>query len=145
MNENNELIMHVYKASDMGVSSTTSLLDYIKDKENKIKHVLESELKEYEKFLSISKELLLGEDIKPEGSSIMAKMGSEVSMISRTFKDNSDASVAEILIEGFTMGVNKMESKIKDYKKVCNNESLSLAKDFLKFQKNEIEKLKSFL
>ena len=42
--------MHVYKSSEMGVYSTTSLINNLKNRENKIKHVLEMELKEYEKY-----------------------------------------------------------------------------------------------
>ena len=49
MNENLELMMHVYKTSEMGAYSTNSLLEKLQTKENKIKHVLECELKEYQK------------------------------------------------------------------------------------------------
>ena len=51
MNENNELLMHIYKSAEMGVYSTTGLINALKNKDNKIKHVLECELKGYEKLM----------------------------------------------------------------------------------------------
>lgn len=145
MNENNELMMHVYKAADMGVSSTKSVLENIRTKENKIKHVLESELKEYEKFLNISKELLTNEDITPKGSSVFTKLSSDMGIMMNTMKDNSDASIAAMLIEGMTMGITTMESKVKNYKSVCEKKILEIAEDFLEFQKEEVDKLKEFM
>ena len=145
MNENNELMMHVYKTADMGVSSTKSVLESIRTKENKIKHVLENELKEYEKFLNISKELLTDEDITPKGNSLFTKMSSDMGIMMETMKDNSDAAIAAMLIEGFTMGITTMQSKVKRYKYVCDKEVLCIARDFLDFQQNEVEKLKEFM
>ena len=50
MNENMELIMSVYRISEMGVYSTTCLINNLRNKENKIKLLLENEIKGYEKF-----------------------------------------------------------------------------------------------
>lgn len=145
MNENNELLMHIYKTSEMGVYTTKTLLDYIKKKENKIKHVLESELKEYEKYMMTSERLLDKEGLEPKGNSLMSKVGSDMGIMMETIKDNSDPALASMLIEGITMGVVEMESKIKKYKAVCDKKILEIAEDFLKFQENEIEKLKTFM
>ena len=43
------------------------------------------------------------------------------------------------------MGVVDMEKKIDNYKEVVNEDILSLAKEFLKFQQEEIEKLKEYM
>ena len=145
MNENNELLMHIYKTSEMGVYTTKTLLDYIRNKENKIKHVLECELKEYEDFMIRSKEILESEEIEPKGNNLMAKMGSDMGIMMETIKDNSDPALASMIIQGITMGVVEMESKINKYKTVCNKKTMNMANDFLKFQENEIEKLKTFM
>ena len=120
-------------------------INSIKNKENKIKHVLESELKEYEKYMLTSKKILEKESITPKGNNLMAKVGSDMGIMMETIKDNSDPALASMLIEGITMGVVDMESKVKDYKAVCDKNILEIAKDFLKFQENEIEKLKTFM
>lgn len=145
MNENNELMNAIYKSAEMGVYTTNNLLSTLEKKENKIKHVLECELKEYEKFLKISENYLEKYDVTPKGSSIMAKMGSDFGIAFETLKDNSDPAIAQMLIEGFTMGVVDMESKIEKFKSTCKSENIKVANNFLKFQQNEIEKLKSFM
>lgn len=50
MDENLELLEYVYKNSEMGVFSLTKLIKAINDKENKIKKVIEEEIKGYEKY-----------------------------------------------------------------------------------------------
>jgi hypothetical protein len=75
----------------------------------------------------------------------MAKMGSDMGIMMETIKDNSDPALASMIIQGITMGVVEMESKINKYKTVCNKKTMNMANDFLKFQENEIEKLKTFM
>ena len=58
MNENDELLMYIYKTSEMGFYSTRSLLNSLKNRENKIKDLLECELKVYEDFYNKSKKIL---------------------------------------------------------------------------------------
>ena len=145
MNENNELLVHVNKTVEMGVYSTTSLLNALKNRDNKIKHVLEEELKEYEKYYNESSKLLSKNDIEASGISLMTKMNSNLGIMFETMKDNSDSAIASMLIEGFTMGVVEMKGKIDKYKNVCKHNILKLSKKVLKFQENEIVKLKTFV
>ena len=57
MNENNELLMYIYQNCDMGVKSCTNLIKILNDKDNKIKKIVEGELKGYENYLKKSKKL----------------------------------------------------------------------------------------
>ena len=59
--------------------------------------------------------------------------------------DNSDSSIADMLIKGISMGSIDMEKKIHAYDKDVNKEDLSMAKEFLKFQEKCIDKLKAYL
>ncbi len=74
MKEKNELLLHVYKDCDMSVTTLTELLDDLKEKDNKIKGVVEDLLKEYQSFLNRSKECLEKENIPLETEGIMTKM-----------------------------------------------------------------------
>ena len=145
MNENLELLMHVYQTAEMGVYTTNNLFTLLMKKDNKIIHVLESELKEYEKYTKESEMLLEKYDVEAKSSGIMAKLSSDIGMSMETMKDNSDAAIAAMLIEGFTMGTVEMNIKINKYQNVCKKDILSIAQNLLKFQENEIEKLKTFL
>ena len=59
--------------------------------------------------------------------------------------DNSDASIADMLIKGISMGTIDMEKKIENYKENVDKENLKLAKDFYQFQQENIEELKKHL
>lgn len=145
MKEKNELLMHIYQTCDMGVKSTTKLIDLLKNKDNKIKKLLEDELKEYEKYLTKSEKLLKKNKFEPEGIGMMAEVMSKMDMKMEVKKDNSDSNIAGILTEGFTMGIINMDKKIDAYRDDCDNSIIELALDIVKFQEKEIKNLKSYL
>lgn len=145
MDENLELLTHIYETADMGAYTITILINKLKDKENKIKFMLEKEIKGYEKYINISGKLLEKNDIKPKKTSLMAKMGSNIGIMKETMKDNSDGAIAQMLVEGITMGITVMSAKINSYRKIADKKTLKLAREFLEFQEDEVEKLKEFM
>lgn len=144
MNTNNELLIHIYETSDMGVKSTKKLLKILKDKDNKIKNEIERELKEYEIIYKKAKKILKKQNINP-GTNVIANISANAAMKMEIDKDNSDSKIADILMRGFVMGVAKIEKKIKDYKKEVDHSTLKLAKDLLKFQEESMKKVQKYL
>lgn len=145
METSNELILMVYKLSDMGIFTTTELIRALKNKDNKIKKICEDILKEYECFFKDSKESLKSEDIKLEGNGVFAKMGARMGIANEVSSDNSDSSLAEVLIQGLSMGTLEMERLISRYKDIVSKRDLKLAKKFLKFQQDMVSELKKYL
>ena len=145
MNENNELLLHIYQTSDMGEKSTTKLLNLLKNKDNKIKKVLEDELKKYEEFKTKSEKYLKKQKIDPKTLGMMAEIMADLEMKMQVIKDNSDSKMASMLTEGFTMGTIEMNKKIDAYSKDTDKDIINLAKQLLKFQEEEIENLKEYL
>ncbi len=145
MNENNELLMYIYKNADMGVKSTTKLIRLLNNSDNKIKKVVEGELKGYENFLKKSKALLKKNKVTPKGNSILADITSTVALDMEFMKDNSDAKIADILIRGFTMGNIDIDKKIEKYKDDADKEILKLAKELKRFGEINIELLQPYL
>lgn len=145
MKTENELLQHIYQNASMATFTLTKLLENLKEKDNKIKDATEDILKEYEQFAKISKQLLQEQKIIPQEESMMAKMGASMGIKKEVINDNSDASMAEMLIQGISMGSLEMQKEIKAYEKKVDEETLKLAKSFLKFQENAIEKLKKYL
>ena len=145
MKTENELLQHIYQDASMATFTLTKLLENLKEKDNKIKDATEDILKEYEQFAKTSKQLLQEQKIIPQEESMMAKMGASMGIKKEVINDNSDASMAEMLIQGISMGSLEMQKKIKAYEKKIDEETLKLAKFFLKFQENAIEKLKKYL
>ena len=145
MNENNELLMYIYKNADMGVKSTTKLIRLLNTRDNKIKKVVEGELKGYENFLKRAKVLLKKHKVSPKGTSLVAEISSSITMDMEFMKDNSDAKIADILIRGFTMGNIDIDKKIEKYKEDADKEILKLAKELKRFGEINIELLQPYL
>ena len=129
----------------MGHSSSENLLRALREKDNKIKTVLEEINKEYEKYEKESHKLLKKYKMEPRGNSIMADMMSMLGIKKEVKNDNSDASIASTLIEGLTMGNIEIEKRISNYEKQIDKKIINLAKDFKKFGNEYIEKLKTYL
>lgn len=145
MNKNNELLEYIYQTAEMGVFSTTKLIEDINGKENKIKKVIEGILKGYENFLKDSKKMLEKKKTEIKENSTFSKMGASMGIKKEVKEDNSDAAIAHMMIEGLTMGTVDISSKIKNYEGDADKDILALAKKFLKFQEESIEFLKKYL
>lgn len=145
MKENNELLEHIYQDAEMAYYTLEKLEDFLKEKDNKIKGLIEEIKEEYQEFMQQAESRLEKDkqEIIPEDmmTKWMAKMGIKKEVKS----DNSDSSIADLLIKGISMGSINMEKKIKDYEKTCNKEDLKLAKKFLEVQEDTIEELKEYL
>lgn len=145
MNENLELMEYLYQNSEMGVHTLTTLLKELNDKENKIKKLIEEQLKEYEKFQKESEKIIKKHKLEPKETSIMDKMGSNMGIKKEVKCDNSDASIAHMVIEGVTMGLVEIESKIKNYKAEVDNDILKLAEEYKSALDKQIKDLKEYL
>lgn len=145
MDENFELYKHILKDTDMSVYSLTKLLEDLKEKDNKIKKTVEDILKGYERYLEECKSYLEENDVDLEYDGMMAKTGARMGIKMEVKKDNSDSSIADMLIKGISMGSIDMEKKINDYKDEVGKDEMKFAKDFYKFQQDVITNLKKFL
>lgn len=143
MNENNELLEYIYQDSEMAKYSIERLINELKGKDNKIIKTLEDILKKYEEYYKSIKKQLKGVKAKPIG--MMAKMGSSLGIKKEVISDNSDASIADMLIKGISMGTLDMEKKISQYDEIADKKTIKLAKEFLEFQNETINSLKKYL
>ena len=145
MDENIELLTYLYQDADMALDSLTTLINKINKKDNKIKDVVESIIKGYESYLKKVKTYIKDNGYDIDSKSIVSKLGAKFGVNMELMKDNSDARIADMLIQGMTMGVLNVSKKITNYKHHVNGEILSLAKDFKYFQQNTINGLKKYL
>ena len=140
-----ELLQHIYKDASMACFTLTKLLEDLKEKDNKLKGPIENILKEYEEFANTSKDLLEEKQIIPQGENMMAKMGASMGIKKEVKADNSDASIAQMLIQGISMGSLETEKKLGVYKNDVDKEHKKLAEKFLHFQEKTIDELKKYL
>ena len=145
MNENAELLEFIYQNASMGAKSCTNLIKILNNKDNKIKKIVEGELKGYENFVKKSEKLLKKYKVEPKEKGVMADFMSKMGMNMEMMKDNSDARVADMLTKGFTMGNVDISKKIDRFEGDADKDILKLAKDLLKFGNENIELLKPYL
>lgn len=145
MDENIELLEHIYKNAEMGVYSCESLIKDINRKENKIKKILEGILKGYENYKLESKKMIKKNKYELKKSPLVAKVSSSIQMMMEVAKDNSDSAIAKLLTQGLTMGTVDISAKIDRYEKDADKKIIKIAKNYLKFQKESIDILKDYL
>ena len=145
MDENKEFLTYLYQDADMALSNLTLLINKINKKENKIKKVVEEVIKGYEEELKKLKTYIKKNKIDVISKPLISKMGAYMGINMEIMKDNSDARIADMLIQGMTMGVLNVSIKLDNYKDYLDKDILSIGKDFKDFQQKSIEKLKVYL
>lgn len=113
--ETNELLNYVYENAKMGKESCDTLLKELDGKENKIIDAVEDILKDYEDFEIKAKNMLVDDD--REEPNMFARISASMGIKMKTKSDNSDANIADMLIEGLTMGELEISKKIENTKK----------------------------
>lgn len=145
MNENEEVLEYIYQTSNMGMQSTKDLINSLKGKDNKIKKILPEIEKNYEKYALETEKLLNKQELKAKPIGMMAKAMSKMNISKEMMNDNSDANIANMLIQGLTMGNLELSKHIDNYKELADKKVIDLAKKLKKFGEEYIEKLKVYL
>lgn len=145
MNKQCKLIEKIYKDASMRRFSTQKLLENLRGKDNKITKDVEELFKEYSSYEEKAKESMLTMDIRPEEESNVSKIMSSMGIFKEVLTDNSDSAIADLLIQGLSMGEVEMQKTIDNASDDINKEDLKLAKDFLKFQKKAKKMIEEYL
>lgn len=145
MEENNEFLLYLYKITDMGITSMKTLVDIIKDKDNKIINLLYEELNEYKDSLEKVKAIMKTRGLKKPSDEILRDLGVSANMHMELMKDNSDARIAEMLINGYTMGIIELKKNIEKYESNITPEERKIAEEISKYQNKNLKKLKKYL
>ena len=138
----NQLLNHIYQTAEMGQEGIRSVLKYAG--EPKLVSALNSQLAEYEKLQNADGSLLHARGEPPKGLGPVTKASSEVMSTVKAMTDRSPANIAEMMIQGSTMGVTKSLRTIRE----CDlrDEGIRrLADRLLKTEQANIEEMKRFL
>ena len=138
----NQLLNHIYQTAEMGQEGIRSVLKYAG--EPKLVSALNSQLAEYEKLQNAAGSLLHSRGEPPKGLGPVTKASSEVMSTVKAMADRSPANIAEMVIQGSTMGVTKSLRTIRE----CDlrDEGIRrLADRLLKTEQANIEEMKRFL
>lgn len=145
MKDKNELLEYIYQTTDLGKKGLIHLLQALENKDNKIKKDIERQLEGYEKLHKETKELLKDNKVKPKDKGAFIELINKMGVNMNVMMDNSDTKVAEIIIQGLTMGIVEMEKKIKAYEDEVEKDIIKLAKKVLKYQEKCLDEMKEYL
>ena len=145
MNERIEIYKHIFEISEMAIFTIKDLRRELKTKDNKIKEMFDGIINEYTEFKNISTKFLKKKKKDFNKTKFMTKIMSSMGIKKEVISDNSDAHMADMLIQGISMGTIQTSKLIDQYKCLVKRKDIKLLKNFLKFQQEKIEDLKKFL
>ena len=139
---------HIYKNAKMGADSISDALKGIKDPEEKekIKAELTRQLSEYESFATRSEQILTEMNVRYKEEGMMAKLGAKAGIMMNMMKDSTSSHVAEMMIEGLSMGVTDTTKRVRRAEENGGDpEAIKLANEFISFQEKSIDIMKKYL
>jgi len=142
MEQSEKLLQSIVENARMGKNACDQLLKKAEGEEIRREITLERE--KYDQLARKAEEYMhqLGIVPKPEG--MMQRMGMWMGMEMNTLTDKTPSHIADMLIQGATMGVVEM-TKARNSNPDASAEARGIASNFITAQQDAIERLKSFL
>ena len=137
-----ELIQYIYQTTEMGRDGIQSVLPHAEDET--FHQALEQQLTEYEKLYGATGKMLRERGQEPKGLNPMVKASSEMMSAMKTMADHSTSKIAEMMIQGNTMGMTKSLKHLHDYHGK-DERVRDLANKLLKTEEANIQQMKKFL
>lgn len=137
-----DLLEKTYQNASIGITALKAVMDKVDSKE--MNRELHKQLRDYRELADKSKNQLLstGTKVKEQSFYIKTIMKGNVKM--NTLMNPSDSRIAQMVIQGSTMGVTQM-TKLLHAKKSADGVSTDIAKEFIKKEEDNIETMKKYL
>ena len=142
MNDTIELLNFISQNAKMGVETLSRLVQITQEEE--FKNYLTEYLDGYQSFLSDADKRLKKKKEESKDLSPMAKVMSYLSLSFNTMIDKSPSHVAEMVMQGCSMGIIDITKRIKQYSG-AEKTALTLAEKLLKFEQKNFSRLQKFL
>lgn len=121
------------------------LIKLLEEKKNNIKKELKESLLTFESYTKESKKMIDKKNEKDEDIKFSTKTMTKMGIKKEIKKDNSDSAVAHMIIEGLTIGIIDIESLISNYEKETDKKVIKFIKEYLVFNKKQVEIYKEYL
>ncbi len=137
-------LVELYKNIKMGADSIINIMPKVENGE--LREELTAELNRYEDFAKQLSDLLYSIGGKPEEEGVFSKLMAKAGMAMNTMMDSTASHIAQMMIEGATMGITENTKLIREYEnKPCSEKALSLAKETVRFMEDSVERMKKYL
>lgn len=142
MNENIEFLNYILENAQMGTNTISQIIDIVKDID--ISRQLKLQLNEYNAIYDSAKQKIqqFHGEIKDIGT--LTKISTYIMININTLTNKTSSHIAEMLIQGSSMGIIDITKNLKKYKD-ADDDMIALGHRLLEFEQNNIEKLKLFL
>lgn len=142
MDANAELLNYIRQNAQMGQNTIHQLIDIVQDGE--FKTLLSSQFDEYKKMFNTVEKRLKTMGMEVKDINAFNKISAYLMINMETLMDKTPSHIAEMLIQGSTMGVVQITRKLKEYKE-ADDEILYMGEHLLKLEQQNIEECKWYL
>lgn len=137
-----DLLEKTYQNASIGITAIETVLDKVRDQQ--FSNDLHKQLRDYQEIADKTKRQLRtsGARIKDVSRYNKAVMKGNVKM--NMLRNSSDSHIAQMVIQGSTMGVTQM-TKLLHASKNADGTCTKIAEEFVKKEENNIEVMKNYL
>ena len=141
---NAEMLDRMYKNVKMGSDSMVNIMSRVTD--SGLRQELTDQLDKYESYSKQVGKMIYDGGGTPKEEGVLTKMSAKIGMAMNTMTDSTTSHLAQMVIEGATMGMTDMTKIVREFEnKGCGEAQLKLAREIATFEDNSIEKLKKYL
>lgn len=142
--DNAQMLDKMYKNVKMGSDSMLNIISKVKD--TGLKQELTNQLDKYESYSKKVAGMIYDQGGTPKEENILTKAGSKIGIEMNTMMDSTPSHLAQMVIEGATMGMTDMTKIVREYEnKNCSEQAMKLAKEIAEFEDKSIDSLKQYL
>ncbi len=143
-NETADFLDRMYKNVKMGSESIITLMPKVKN--DGLRSEMTAELSSLDGYTAQICDMLKEEGRAPKEENIVARLSSKMGINMNTMMDSTTSHIAEMMMEGYTMGITDMTKDIREAERSKASEaSLKLAREIVSFHEDSFFEMKKFL
>ena len=139
-----KLLKDIYQNVRMSADSLLDLLPHVQDE--KLKSDLTVQISVYEAFASRAVKEMENISLTPTEPNPITRFSAKMGTFWHTLKDPSTPHIAQMVLEGTTMGVGELLRALRDGENAGVSENiLTLARDVCSYEERIAEEIKTYL
>lgn len=141
-NDDKDLLGGINKLCQTGMEATKTVIPKVNNQQ--LKNELQEQYNDYSSARSETEQALVSAGVMPQEQSLISKGTMWGSIQLHTIGDSSADHIAEIMINGTTMGIIDMTKHIGSCRN-ADKKTIDYAKSFVENEERHVDNLKAFL
>ena len=143
MNHNTELLSLIHKNAAMGVTTIPTAMALPQSRA--MTHALDTQLNEYLNITATCQSVANSHGKKLSGPNLAARTMSDTMLKMHAAMDPSTSKLAEMMIQGSTMGTVQMTRRLHQYRGEVDHKIFDLGQRLLRTEERNIQEMKRYL